>query len=227
MTGKTYKRVLNPNFPKTSERRADLLLELELEVHDIGVHYSYELINIKNIPCDIFLESDKIEELTIAILCKVKDKERLLKKIVEKLNSLEEKERADWLTKILTILGLRNNLINDFKKTLKDKVKMPITVSLDAEIVENFPYIGDLIKQAKKEAIKEGLKEGLQKGLQKGLQQGLIEAKRKDIIKLIELKFGSVPQDLEKNINQTEDINELDSIFTKVALAKSIEEINV
>jgi len=26
---------------------------------------------------------------------------------------------------------------------------MPITVSLDAEIVENFPYVGDLVKLAK------------------------------------------------------------------------------
>ena len=29
LTGKNYKKVLNPNFPKTSERIADLLLELE------------------------------------------------------------------------------------------------------------------------------------------------------------------------------------------------------
>jgi hypothetical protein len=123
------------------------------------------------------------------------------------------KERADWITKILTILGLRDNLIKDFEKVLKEEVKMPITVSLDAEIVENFPYVGDLVKLAKKQA------------MQEGLQQGLLEAKRDDIKRIIQAKFGQVPEDVEKLISSSDDVHFLNEFLMKAVLAKSINEL--
>jgi hypothetical protein len=47
------------------------------------------------------------------------------------------------------------------------------------------------------------------------------------LIKLIQLKFGAVPENLEKVIYECEDLEELDKILTKVALANNIEEINI
>jgi len=146
----SYIEILNPVFPKISERIADLLLRLEddsllhiefqstndktmpirmlgyyhaiketysdkstrqiviyigkdkpkmiTQIVDYNIQYNYRLIDIRDTPCEIFLNSDKIEDLAIATLCHVKDRERLFKKIAEKLNSLGEKERADWIT---------------------------------------------------------------------------------------------------------------------------------
>jgi hypothetical protein len=257
----SYIETLNPIFPKTAERIADLLLRLEddsllhiefqstndktmpirmlgyyhaiketysdksirqiviyigkdkpkmiTQIIDYNIQYNYRLIDIRDIPCEIFLNSNKIEDLAIATLCNVKDRERLFKKIAEKLNSLGEKERADWITKILTILGLRDNLIKDFEKVLKEEVKMPITVSLDAEIVENFPYVGDLVKLAKRQ----------------GMQEGLLEAKREDIKRIIQAKFGQVPEDVEKLISSSDDVNFLNEFLMKAVLAKSINEL--
>jgi len=51
------------------------------------------------------------------------------------------------------------------------------------------------------------------------------EGKKEALIKLIQLKFGAVPGDLEKVIYECKDLEELDKILTKVALANSIEEI--
>jgi hypothetical protein len=62
-------------------------------------------------------------------------------------------------------------------------------------------------------------------GLQQGLQQGLIKAKQEDIIKLINLEFGRVPEELEKLISDINDLEELDKLFTKVFLANSLEEL--
>ena len=56
---------------------------------------------------------------------------------------------------------------------------------------------------------------------------GKIEGKKEALIRLIQLKFGAVPEDLEKVINKCKDLEELDRILTKVALGKSIEEINI
>jgi hypothetical protein len=58
-----------------------------------------------------------------------------------------------------------------------------------------------------------------------GLQQGLIKAKQEDIIKLIILKFGNVPEEVMKLISNINDLEELDKLFTKAILANSLEEL--
>jgi cation transport regulator ChaC len=62
-------------------------------------------------------------------------------------------------------------------------------------------------------------------GLQQGLQQGLIKAKQEDIIKLIKVRFGNVPENVEKLISNINDLEELDKLFTKAILANSLEEL--
>jgi predicted transposase/invertase (TIGR01784 family) len=62
-------------------------------------------------------------------------------------------------------------------------------------------------------------------GWMKGKLEGRLEAQRKDIFKLIQLRFGNIPESLESFINKCEDTDKLDEIFTKVALAKSVEEL--
>jgi flagellar biosynthesis/type III secretory pathway protein FliH len=62
-------------------------------------------------------------------------------------------------------------------------------------------------------------------GLQQGLQQGMIEGQKKAILKSIQLKFGRVPEELEKLISNINDLEELDKLFTKVFLANSLEEL--
>ncbi|WP_299238642.1 hypothetical protein [Sulfurihydrogenibium sp.] len=58
-----------------------------------------------------------------------------------------------------------------------------------------------------------------------GLQQGLIKAKQEDILKLINLKFGRISEEAEKSILEISDLEELDKLFTKAVLAKSLEEL--
>ena len=58
-----------------------------------------------------------------------------------------------------------------------------------------------------------------------GLQQGLIKAKQEDIIKLIKVRFGNVSENVEKLISEINDLEELDKLFTKAVLAKSLEEL--
>ena len=58
-----------------------------------------------------------------------------------------------------------------------------------------------------------------------GWMVGKVEGKKEALIKLIQLKFGAVPENLEKVIYECKDLEELDKILTKVALANSIEEI--
>jgi predicted transposase YdaD len=73
----------------------------------------------------------------------------------------------------------------------------------------------------------EGWMVGKAEGKMEGKIEGKIEGKKEVLIKLIQLKFGAVPEDLEKVIHECNNLEELDKILTKVALANSIEEINI
>jgi hypothetical protein len=53
----------------------------------------------------------------------------------------------------------------------------------------------------------------------------MIEGQKKAILKSIQLKFGRVPEELEKLISNINDLEELDKLFTKVFLANSLEEL--
>jgi len=69
--------------------------------------------------------------------------------------------------------------------------------------------------------------EGWMVGKVEGKIEGKIEGKKDALIKLVQLKFGAVPENLEKVIYECKDLEELDKILTKVTLANSIEEINI
>jgi hypothetical protein len=60
-----------------------------------------------------------------------------------------------------------------------------------------------------------------------GWMFGKIEGKKDALTKLIQLKFGAAAENLEKVIYECKDLEELDKILTKVALANSIEEVNI
>ncbi|WP_028950898.1 hypothetical protein [Sulfurihydrogenibium subterraneum] len=71
----------------------------------------------------------------------------------------------------------------------------------------------------------EGLKKGKEEGLKEGLQQGLVEGLRQSIFDAIELKFGSVEDNLKEKISQISDIDKLKELHRKVILANSLNDI--
>jgi len=107
---------------------------------------------------------------------------------------------------------------------VKEVVRMPITVRLEKELVENFPVIGDLVKQGIQEGLQQGIQQGLQQGLQQGKNEGLIEGKQEDLIKILEFKFSEVEESLKKRIKSIRNAEKLNSLLIKAIQANSVEE---
>ena len=63
--------------------------------------------------------------------------------------------------------------------------------------------------------------------LQQGIEQGAVGAKREAVVKLLEHRFGSVPQPLATHITQLRHISQLDALFESVMQAKSLEDIQM
>lgn len=185
-------------------------------------------------------------------MCNLKNKEKLLEKLKIKLSTLDDVKRADWIRGILLILGLRPKLKKEFQRLIdREEIKMPITIRIKRDLIEDLPVIGDLLREAEREAIekgvekglkkglkeglqkgvqkgiKEGLQKGLQEGLQKGLQEGLVKAKQDDIIKVLEAKFGKLSKTINSKIKKINDLNKLEALLLEAVKSESLEEFKI
>ena len=57
-------------------------------------------------------------------------------------------------------------------------------------------------------------------------EEGREEAKREDIIKLLEIKFDNVPESITKKINGTQSLARLNSLFEKAATINTLDDFD-
>ena len=109
--------------------------------------FSYEIRDIKDIECKELLESDSLEDKILAVLCKVEDFETYIFSLIDELLKLSEKQRADYIRKLLIALNYRPKLKEKLVSILEER-EMPLTIT--EEMIKNDPFF----KKAKKEDIR-------------------------------------------------------------------------
>lgn len=62
--------------------------------------------------------------------------------------------------------------------------------------------------------------------IQRGIEQGEIRAKRDAVLKLLRRQLGQIPQPLANRINAIQQLSQLDALFEKALVAKSLEEMD-
>jgi predicted transposase YdaD len=125
--------------------------ELKDEFQMQSLSFNFIVLDMKKIDSDVFIKSDKPEEVIVGILAgKFKDKPKIIKKVKKRIVEIvkDEKEIAKYIDSISFLAGLFD---------IEIKVKpMPIEV----DIRKTFLY-----KWGKEEGLKEGKMEGLKEGL--------------------------------------------------------------
>jgi predicted transposase YdaD len=174
--------------------------ELKDEFQMQNLSFNFVVLDMKKIAPDVFIKSDKPEEVLVGILAgKFKDKPEIIKKVKKRIVEIvkDEKEIAKYIDSISFLAGLF-----DVKIELKP---MPIQV----DIRKTFLY---------KWGKEEGLKEGKQEGLKEGKQEGLKEA----ILLGVQIKFGkSKVKEVKTLLEKVNDVNYLKKIKRKIIEAKS------
>ncbi|WP_457624212.1 hypothetical protein [Persephonella sp.] len=119
-----------------------------------NLHFGYQVVDIKTIECKELLESDSLEDKILAVLCDVKDFERYIKTVVGELVKLPEKERADYIRKLLISLDYRPKLKVRLKNLMEER-KLPLTIT--EEMAKKDPFFDLGFKKGKEEAKKEAI----------------------------------------------------------------------
>jgi predicted transposase/invertase (TIGR01784 family) len=145
------------------------------------LEYSYEVRYIKDIDCQLLIDSEDINDNILAILCSVKDVNQLLKRLSKKLNNLSEKRKEDYIRKLLFLFRLRPNLYDIITPDTKQELSMPFVIEKERD-----PFY----------------KEGIEKGIEKGKleEQKAIAISLLDILdnKTISQKVGLSLKEVEK-----------------------------
>ncbi len=92
------------------------------------INYKYNLIDIRDIDCNIFIESPSQGDKLLALLCNIKEEDRFIGNIVEYVLKLEESKRRDFLLKLFLLSELRPQVNVKLTKVIKE-VKMPFKLS--------------------------------------------------------------------------------------------------
>jgi len=151
-----------------------------------NLKYSYMVQDIKDIDCIELIESDNINDNILALLCNIKNFDKILSKLKEKLSKLEPKQREDYLRKVFYLLRLRPKLNEFFTTKQQQELAMPFTLVKDKD-----PWY------------KEGIEKGIKKGREEGREKALLETA------LLMIQEYNLPlEDVSKKLNISKDILE-------------------
>ncbi len=138
-------------------------IKIDNQIKEKNLCYNYEVRDIKEFDCSKLIESDDIKDNILAILCSVKDIDKLYERLKEKLLKLENKKREDYLRKFFYLSRLRPKLHEMIEKKQDEELPMPFTIEKERD---------PLYKNGLRKGIEKGREEGLQRGIKKGLEKG-------------------------------------------------------
>ena len=137
-----YYTLLKQRYPDRPIRQMVLFAgegnpKMENELKDCGIVYTYEIRSMRDIRCRELMESDKMEDKILAVLCSIEDFESYIKELSEELLKYPEKVRQDYLEKLSIALKYRPKLKLELKRILEEK-KLPLTIT--EEMIKQDPF---------------------------------------------------------------------------------------
>jgi len=177
-----YRVLLMQKYPNREIRQMVLFVgdgapKMESSINARNLHFSYELKDVKELSCKELMESSQMEDKILAVLCNVENPERYFNVLFQELLKLPEKERGDFIRKLLTALHYRPKLKIVLKKILEER-KMPLTIT--EEMMKQDPFF------------------------QEGLERGKLKAQREAILNLYK-ELNLPPEKIAKVLKVSED----------------------
>ena len=84
-----------------------------------------------------------------------------------------------------------------------------------------------LIEQGKAQGIEQGKIQGIEQGKVQGIEQGKVQEKQTAVLKLLRLRFDSVPESLINQITLIQSPAQLDSLFEKAFTSRTLDEVDL
>ncbi|MEO5326673.1 MAG: DUF4351 domain-containing protein [Magnetococcus sp. THC-1_WYH] len=156
-------------------------------IEEPNLSFRYEVVDIRSIDCRELMASPSLEENILAILCRIDNQKEIIQEILYRISELPIKARADALTKLVILSRLRK--LETVVKTEAEEM------SLTFNLMEN-----DVFRPIIMKAIMEAQTDSEQIGERKGEKKG----EAKILTRLLQRRFGVVPDWVNKKIAEAE-----------------------
>jgi len=149
------------------------------EINEENLKFRYNLVDIKKVDCEVFLNSNVPESLVLAVLCDFKEKKpnKVINEIIEKLLKISKSKKKfdDYVLMLEELSSLRNlqEVVKESEMILTSKVKL-----------EDLPSYELGIEKEKEQVILNAYKIGISLD---------------DISKLVNLDINEIKKILKKN----------------------------
>lgn len=177
--------------------------------------FHYELVDIRNIDCQILLQSDLLPDNILAILCRLDNPTQVLRTLLTKIYQLNNKQSKDMLLFLANLSTLRN--LSPLLE--QEKHNMALELTLEGNV-----FLQDAYRKGQHFGEEKGLKNGLEKGLTQGLKKGLKEGEATVLIRLLEKRFGQLEQMTKQRIMEAS-LEQLESWTDKIFDLQTIEQL--
>ena len=136
-----------------------------------GHHYRYQIIDMHQIDCSVFLTQDKPEALILAILCdfKHKNKRQVIREILTRLQQLTRNNETQYRDCLLMLEVLSEN--RNLSHEIKEEERM-----LSAIKLEDLPSYEIGIERGFERGIERGIEKGFEDGVEKNQIQTVLKA---------------------------------------------------
>ncbi|MES0335454.1 MAG: hypothetical protein SFH39_03720 [Candidatus Magnetobacterium sp. LHC-1] len=174
------------------------------------IKYAYRLIDIRSFDGDRLSDSNNPNDNVLAILCKTKDIDVTIKRILGKFALLSPRETENYIKKLLYLAGLGNLAY----KVKQEVLNMPITIDLDEyEIFKDVFVKGEL--------------KGRMEGELKGKLEGKLEGRLEGIEDMLEIKYGPEGLELMDMVRGLDKIDRLNEFRDRIKQSGSVAQLRL
>jgi predicted transposase YdaD len=186
-------------------------MAMSAEIQHENLTFRYRVIDMRELDSEVLLQSPAIEDNLLAILCRLNDTRAAVRRILARIAQLPPSQRLNAMSQLLVLSGLRR-----LEYVIKEEsAQMPVTIDL----MEN-RVIRDFFLQGKQE----GKQEGELKGRAEGEQEGARKEALLLLTRLLERRFGPLPEDAARKLNAA-DLAALEDWSLRLLDAPNLEQV--
>jgi predicted transposase YdaD len=153
--------------------------------------FSYQLVNLQELDGSSLFQSAELGDNLLALLTDLPNPTLAVRQVMTKIAPLDSNQRSDLLKKLAILAGLRPLQL---PRLIQQEAKfMSITLEL-----EDNPLFQEIFQRYQQRGEQRGLQLGEQRGLQLGEQRG----QRALLQRLLEKRFGTLPDWARQHVEQ-------------------------
>lgn len=175
---------------------------MQASVEHLDLTYRFHLIDIRDLDGEELLSSMDLGDNLLAILAQMRDRREAVRRVLERITRLEGRERADALTRLLVLSGLRG---------------------MEEMILEGSRHMPVLIDPMENTVLKRWHDEAMAEGMAKGRTAGKAEGRAELLLRLLNRKYGPLPVWAQEQVLTAAEA-ELDEWGLRLLDAPSLEE---